>query len=281
MFGEILQRLVIVVVTGVIIAGIFGCNGQTTEETTTFTTMAATTTAATTTPTTTTPPTTVATTTPPTTIPTTPPTTIATTTPPTTVPTTPPPTTTETSILFFDDFSDENSGWHVYSDSSGWVRYQDGWLHLRNNTSADEETDSELLIAQSFTDFILEVETKLVAGTDDNWHTVSCRLDDETSYYEFSISADGYYRLAVWINDTDIDPSNRPTYTSYINQGWDVVNVIRAECIGSNLRLFVNGHLLTEMTDSRISGDGIYLGVTSLAGSYSEIAFDNLIITEP
>ena len=188
-------------------------------------------------------------------------------------------TTTAADILFVDDFSDESSGWDVFSDSSGWVRYQDGWLHLLSYTSAPDETDTST--DRYFTDFILEVETKLVAGTDDNWHTIGCRLDTNVSYYEFGISADGYYRLAVWINDTDIDPSNQPARSSYINQGQGAVNKIRIECIGSSLRLFANGHLLTEMTDSRLSGGRIYFGVTSLAGSSSEIAFDNLIITEP
>lgn len=192
-----------------------------------------------------------------------------------------PATTPEISktVLYSDDFSDENSGWDTYSDESGWVKYQDGWLHLMNYKSSVDETDSDA--NQYFTDFVLEVETKLVDGTDDNWHSVGCRLNEEASYYEFSISADGYYRLAVWIKNEDIDPSNRPTFSSHIRQGRDAINLLRAECVGSNLRLLVNGHLLTEMTDNRLTGGDIYLGVSSLAGTHSEIAFDNLVITEP
>jgi len=237
--------LVSVVIAVVMLAGVFGCNSQTFEPTLTSETALAPTLE----------------------------------TEPTPESTTEPEPTPTARILFSDDFSDASSGWDVYSDSSGWIKYENGWLHLLNNTSSTDETDS--MANQYFTDFILEVETKLVAGTDDNWHTVGCRLDEEDSYYEFSISADGYYRLTVWIEDVDIDPSNEPTYSSYIRQGWEVVNLIRIECVGSNLRLFANGHLLAEMDDSSISAGDIYFGVTSLAGSYSEIAFDNLVITEP
>ncbi len=118
-------------------------------------------------------------------------------------------------------------------------------------------------------------------GTDDNWYSVCCRVNDQNSYYEFSISADGYYRLAIWMMDEDIDPSNQPTFSSHIRQGQDAINLLRIECVGNNLRFSVNGHLLTEMTDDRLTGGDITLGVASLAGTYSEIAFDNLVITEP
>ena len=182
-------------------------------------------------------------------------------------------------VIFSDDFSDSSSGWDIYSDDSGWVNVEDGWLHLMNNTEAPDETDSEC--NRYFTNFILEVETKLVAGTDDNWHSIGCRLTDDGSYYKFSISADGYYRVSIWIEDIDIDQSNGPRSSSYINQGQGAVNLMRIECIGDRLRLYANGHLLREMTDDRLTGGDIYFAVSSLAGSYSEVAFDNLVITEP
>jgi hypothetical protein len=141
----------------------------------------------------------------------------------------------------------------------------------------DSDVEIDSYANQHFTDFVLEVETKFVDGTDANWHTVCCRVDDENSYYEFGISADGYYRLAVWMMDEDIDPSNQPTFSSHIRQGRDAINLLRAECAGNNLRLLVNGHLLTKMTDNMLTGGDITLGVTSLAGTHSEIAFDNLI----
>jgi hypothetical protein len=182
-------------------------------------------------------------------------------------------------VIYSDDFSDPNSGWDVYDDYRGWIKYEGGWLHLMNYTETSEETSSDC--NRYFTDFILEVDTKLVAGTDDNWHSIGCRLTEDGSYYKFSISADGYYRVSVWIEDIDIDQSNGPQSSAYINQGIGAVNRMRIECIGDRLRLYANGHLLREMTDDRLTGGDIYFAVSSLAGDYSEVAFDNLVITEP
>ena len=85
---------------------------------------------------------------------------------PTLAPTpTPPPTSTPT-VLLSDDFSDPSSGWLTYSDYEGSAFYQAGWLHIRDE--AFGELSEACYAGQNFADFVLEVETKLVAGTDNN-----------------------------------------------------------------------------------------------------------------
>ena len=131
-----------------------------------------------------------------------------------------------------------------------------------------------------FTDFILEVETWLIGGTDDNWHTVGCRVqNDYTSYYNFGISADGYYEILKFANENRIVLMS-PTYSSYINQGVGAVNLIHIECIGSSLSLSVNGHLLWEGTDATFSGGDITLVATALADTFTEVAFDNIVVSD-
>jgi len=72
-----------------------------------------------------------------------------------------------------------------------------------------------------------------------------------------------------------------PTRSSYINEGWGVTNLIHIECIGSNLSLSVNGHLLKTVTDATFTAGDIGLDAHSLAGNFTEIAFDNIVVTEP
>jgi uncharacterized repeat protein (TIGR02543 family) len=181
-------------------------------------------------------------------------------------------------VLFSDDFSQDTGDWDIYSDSSGQVFYDGGWLHLLSYTTSSFDTYT--LAYQYLDDFILEVETKLVDGTDNNWHGVACRYQDDGNFYIFGISADGYYNIAKFV-DGELTYLVSPTYTSYINLGWDVVNTITIECIGSSLSLSVNGYLLDFVTDSSFSSGDIGLVASSLAGSFTEIAFDNLVITEP
>ena len=181
-------------------------------------------------------------------------------------------------VLFSDDFSDESSGWFTYDDYDGRVIYSDGCLYIKDYTYPGEAMYGES--QRYFTDFILEVETWLVGGTDYNWHYVVCRLRDVDNYYSFAIGADGTYSIAKWVDDNETY-FVATTYSSYINQGVGAVNLIHIECIGSNLSLSVNGHLLWEGTDATFSGGDIALAASALAGTFTEVAFDNIVISEP
>ena len=181
-------------------------------------------------------------------------------------------------VLFSDDFSDEAGVWDTYSDEYGSVSYEDGWLHLINDNPAEFATGT--WAHQHFTDFILEVETKLVAGTDNNWHTIVCRYQDSDNSYYFQTSADGYYAIYKFVNGDFIALAS-VTYSSYINQGVGAVNQIHIECIGSSLSLSVNGHLLEEVTDTSFTGGDVALCAEALAGTFTEVAFDNIMITKP
>jgi len=178
------------------------------------------------------------------------------------------------------------SGWGIGEDKTGAVYYQHGWLHIKNYTYSEFSTTSYNFSAGEFDDFILEVETKLVDGTDVNWHSVTCRTQDTTDprCYYFSIGADGHYVIGKNQN-WEVIPFIPPTRSIYILTDEDTVNLMRIECIGDNLRLSVNGHLLAEASDSTYNSG--YLGLTATAEvekhgkQFSEIAFDNLIVTEP
>ena len=188
------------------------------------------------------------------------------------------PTVSE--VLFSDDFSDESSGWVTYDEYVGRVAYLNGCLYVKDYTAYEGTMYGES--QRYFTDFILEVETWLVGGTDDNWHIVGCRFRDEDNYYDLGISADGYYAIIKWIGGDQV-PLTGPTpiYSTYINQGQGVTNLIHIECIGSTLSLSVNGHLLAEVTDAAFTGGDIALAANALAGTFTEVAFDNIIVTKP
>jgi hypothetical protein len=181
-------------------------------------------------------------------------------------------------VLFSDDFSDEDGGWDTYSAEYGSVFYEDGWIHLTNNNPAEFVTGT--WADEYFTDFVLEIETKLVAGTGSNWHIVECRYVDNSDCYRFGISADGYHFIGKFVNGNWISLES-VTYSSYIDQGVGAVNLVRIECIGSRLSLSVNGQLLDQLTDTSFSGGDVVLGASALSGTFTEIAFDNVIVTKP
>jgi uncharacterized repeat protein (TIGR02543 family) len=189
-------------------------------------------------------------------------------------------TPTVPEVLFLDDFSDEAGVWDTFSNEDGSAFYENGWLHLINYTSAAVVTDTYAY--QYFTDFVLEVETKLVGGTDDNWHQVFCRNQDDDNYYEFAISADGYYYVSRYIGGLEVLLAGaEANHSSYIHQGQGVTNLIHIECIGSILSLSVNGHVLATVTDTTFTGGDIGLAASALSGTFTEIAFDNIVVSEP
>jgi hypothetical protein len=181
-------------------------------------------------------------------------------------------------VLFSDDFSDEAGVWDTFSNEDGSVFYKDGQLHMINQTLAPLDTITRA--HQYFTDFILEVETELVSGTDDNWHIIACRYEDDANYYDLDISADGYYSISKWVDGNLIDLLS-PTQSPYINSDMGAINLVHIECIGSSLSLSVNGHLLGEVTDTTFGGGDIALGASSMEASFTEIAFDNITVSEP
>jgi uncharacterized repeat protein (TIGR02543 family) len=180
--------------------------------------------------------------------------------------------------LFSDDFSNPSSGWVTYSGSDGRVTYSNGCLYVKDYTAYTGTMFGEAQLY--FTDFVLEVETWLVGGTDDNWHVIGCRMNDYHNAYCFSVSADGYYMIDKEVNGSVI-PLVSPSSSYHINEGTGAVNLVRVECIGSSLSLYVNGHLLDTVYDSTFSGGDIFLGSNALAGSYTEVAFDNIVVTAP
>ena len=183
-------------------------------------------------------------------------------------------------VLFSDDFNDPSSGWFTFSDQWGAASYKNGWFHVKDALRDDEFVGSHA--GQYFTDLVLEVDTKLIDGSTDNWHIISCRSNQVDTWYSFGISADGYYGVSKTLDGRQTYLMD-PTYSTNIRKGKGIINLVHIECIGSTLTLTVNGHLLAEVTDYSLTGGDIELGanVLSYTPSFTEVAYDNLVVTAP
>lgn len=183
---------------------------------------------------------------------------------------------TQDRVLFSDDFSVQSDRWNVGEGRSGTARYAGETMLVRSVTASPKSIFVDY--DRIFTDHVIQVETTLVGGTDDNWQTVGCRMTS-TGYYDLGISADGYFLLDVWVDGSRLNKSLGPTRSQHIRLGRNVVNVLRVECVGNTLRLSVNGHVLAEINDDNHPRGKIALSVDAIGGSYSEVAFDNLVVT--
>jgi hypothetical protein len=193
-------------------------------------------------------------------------------------PTADPGSAPASTVLFQDDFSDVNSGWDRVNVTEGVTDYANGAYRIFVDTA---ETDVWANPNLDFNDVRIEVDATKVGGSDNNDYGLQCRYVDSENFYFFIISSDGYYGVGkvkdgvqVLIGSDNMPPSDK------IITG-DAGNRIMAECVGSTLRMYVNGALLTEVNDGDFASGDVGLIAGSFDESGVDIYFDNLIVYAP
>jgi hypothetical protein len=183
------------------------------------------------------------------------------------------------SILWRDDFSDPNSGWSDRSGSDS-MSYLDGEFQIYLNSTMTDLIARPSLVLPA--DVIIEVDTYNAASTDNNDFGVLCRMQDMDNFYFFEIASDGYAVIGMFLdNKMKYLSAENMASVDGINPG-AMPNHIRAECIGNRLRLYANGNLVAETTDSTFTTGG---DAGLIAGSFDvggiDIRFDNFIVIKP
>jgi len=180
-------------------------------------------------------------------------------------------------VLFKDDFSDTSSGWDRVDVSDGITDYADGvYRILVNTTSTDVWANPGL----NFDDTTIEVEATKVGGPDDNDFGVICRYDDESNFYFFIISSDGYYGVGKVIDGEQILLGEEELVPSDAIKIGNVMNNIKVDCVGSTLTLFANGSQLISVDDSSFTSGDVGLIAGSFDNPGTDIHFDNFVVRE-
>ena len=197
---------------------------------------------------------------------------------PTSVPTAA-PTLPEGEALFHDDFSDSGSGWDRASEDSGGTDYSSGVYRIWVDQSRQDRWANPGL---SFTDVRVEADASKAAGPNNNDFGLICRYRDSGNFYAFWISSDGFAGIIRYLDgDSQVLSEDELMQASeQIRQGY-ATNHLRADCVGTTLRLFVNGELVEEVEDaSHAEGDvGLMAGTFDLPGV--DIHFDNFVVLAP
>jgi hypothetical protein len=182
--------------------------------------------------------------------------------------------------LFSDNLSRWRSEWDSeIVDDEGKTFYSGGSLHILDKKPPTGTNYHAL--NKNFNDFILDVDTKMIGGTLDNYQAVYFREYNVDNCYAAAISADGYYTIQKWENgNLQGLTGSKGVYSSYINTGIGATNHIRVEANKNTLSLSVNGHHLRTVTDNTFREGTVALAANSLtSGSFTEVAFSNLVIT--
>jgi hypothetical protein len=185
---------------------------------------------------------------------------------------------TDQNVLFVDDFSNTNSGWDRQRNTDGITDYENGhYLIQIDRPNVDYFANP----SKSFTDVRVEVEAYRESGAGDNDYGVICRFQGSNDFYAGLISSDGYYGIfKVKGGEYSILGMDAMNKSSAIQPDSEK-NLIRMDCKGQNLTLFVNDIQL----DSRQDADFVSGDVGLVAGTYAtpglKVIFNNFVVMPP
>lgn len=178
----------------------------------------------------------------------------------------------ETSTVF-DDFSDETSGWDIYSIDTYSSYY------FNDEYRIDAIGGGQFFVGEPYLNFEnvdMSVDFRFDSSSDPsdlNEINFVCRYVDYQNYYEFRVLNDGRVGISKWLAgdyvvlvdllETNLVPGND-------------MHLARVTCDGSYLSLSVDGQLLTDtFDDSFVSGDVGLAAYNHVDGASFTAAFDN------
>lgn len=180
--------------------------------------------------------------------------------------------------VYYDDFSNNQSGWYIQYTDDHSVQYDWGGLRFRINRA---DFDMWSYPEQQFSDAIIWVEAAKLEGTTDNTFGILCRIQEDGDFYAFLISSDGYFGISRrQAGSYHMLNADSMTYSDAVTSSTGLYR-LRAVCDRENLSFYVNDLLVAEVVDSGLASGKV--GV--LVGTYSQpgvdIFFDNFIVTVP
>lgn len=181
-------------------------------------------------------------------------------------------------VLFQDDFSTKSNGWLQLRDADGITDFdQNGYRIQVQKTEWIFWSNPGL----SLGNLKIDVDATKLGGPEENEFGIICRYVDESNFYFFTVTSDGYFSINKFLNGEDEFIGMEEFGTTDAVKSGNALNHLTAECNGSTLKLWVNGTLLAEAQDSSFTvGDvGLIAGTADTAGT--DILFDNFVVTEP
>lgn len=184
-------------------------------------------------------------------------------------------------LLFHDDFSYIGSGWGTSSSENGSVGYENDAYRIhviKPNWEMYYSLNEDLP-----PDVSIEVDVTKIGGPDNNDFGIACRMVDTLNFYYFAVSSDGYAGIMKMVQGQFeiISSSDGKWYQASSVYKGDVMNHIRADCVGENLTLYVNGVKTLMTTDSSYTSGDVGLVAGSGDEGGTDVQFDNFYVLRP
>lgn len=177
-----------------------------------------------------------------------------------------------TKVILKDDFSNPSSGWDRKNSGDLIVDYVKGGYRI----FIGREGVGELVwVKDGYSNISVEADVKKIAGPDDAWFGVTCRMKDGGGY-AFKVSMDGSYEIDKEIFASSGDQTATLTSGTLDSNLLKVAdsNHIRATCDHDTLSLFVNEQFISQTSDTSFTTGGV--GLVSSPGDSGQSGLDHL-----
>jgi hypothetical protein len=179
----------------------------------------------------------------------------------------------------WEDAFDDGADWQLSTDAVADVSVTDGALVV--HVFAPGQI-AWAMSERRWGDLRLTVEATHVSGPDDNEYGVLIRMQQTGSsadaFYAFSISGDGYARIARFGNGTWTVLGSDWSPSPAIRQG-EATNVLEVVAQGTAFEFIINGEPVLQIEDVALKTGsiGVYAGAFAEGGVV--VAFDNLQVS--
>lgn len=177
---------------------------------------------------------------------------------------------------YIEDFEDGRV-WAEFSTSNYDVGYSFG--HYRFHVGmVTGNTPVFSIRQQEYRDVSLKVDIVRHEGPDNGYFGLLCRFIDTENYYRFVFAPDGSYSIGARVEGEYTVLAEGADEKIFQE---DKKNTIRADCLGEQLALFINGNLVLNTTDVTFQSGfiGLVAGTPDTEGLI--VYFDSFAVSKP
>ncbi|MEZ5411446.1 MAG: M14 family zinc carboxypeptidase [Acidimicrobiales bacterium] len=173
--------------------------------------------------------------------------------------------------LLTDNFEAGAAAWSPLSGSAKWSVVADGTQRYQGSANKQSATGERVAGQASWTDYAVEVSTKTTTKrSTSRGPGVLARVVDADNHYRFAYTSAGAWAITKVVGGTVTQLATSPATPLAIDTNY----VLRAEVKGSSLKLYVNGALVAQATDTALTTGRIGLRVYG-----SVTRFDDVMVT--
>lgn len=193
------------------------------------------------------------------------------------------PPVPSSSLLYEDDFSNPNRGFLGEITATHEIYNKDSQYHILVKEWDWTAWDFNYMKGL-FTDFTLEIDATLVAGSNQSAYGLIFRVPITYDvpiiydFYRFLVNGNGYYLIGTRTNG-QWTVLRDWTRSEFIEEGYST-NHLKIICKGSQIEAYVNGHYLTTVTDESFVNGRVGV-IVDTPEPNTHVTFDNLKVYIP